>query len=88
MALRSPSVPCRFMILRLKNSLSMQDRTVVAVTSSVRSPKSQTLAARAGISEMITSSIMPVVVSGERTCGDALTVSFSFKLISSGHLLP
>ena len=88
MALRSPSVLGRFMILRLKNSLSMQVSTVVAVMSSVRGPKSQTLAARAGIREMITSSMIPVVVSAERTCGDALTVSFCFKLISSVHLLP
>ena len=61
-ALRSPSVLLRFMILRDRYSESMHVPIVTRQMSRTRGPKSQTDAARAGISAIITLSIIPLTV--------------------------
>ena len=61
-ALRSPRVLLRFMILRDRYSESIQVPTVTRQTSRTRGPKSQIDAARAGISAIITLSIIPLTV--------------------------
>ena len=73
-ALRSPTVQDRFMIFleRYSNRTALPVQT--AMTSAARRPKITTPAKAAGISAMITSSMMLRVVAWLFTCGEALTV--------------
>ena len=57
-------------------SNAMQLATHTAITSSARMPKISTPAIPAGISEIITSPIIPVTVFGLFMCGEELIVSF------------
>ncbi|MPM70384.1 hypothetical protein SDC9_117339 [bioreactor metagenome] len=80
-ALKSPMVFVRFIVLRQSHSDRTQEATETAVTAKARNPNRTTLAIRAGIKAKMTSSIIPVTVSDERTWGEALTVSFLSILI-------
>ena len=66
-ALRSPIVLWRFITFLAMYSERTLTLTVTAHTSSTRRPKSHTDAASAGISAIITLSIMPLTVCAERT---------------------
>ena len=83
---RSPIVFSLFIALRLKNSNKTQNTTLVKVTRSVLTPKRTTDSTSAGISAITTSSIIPLVVSTVRLCGEAVTVSFLSSLISAPPL--
>ena len=63
-ALRSPRVFGRFITRRETHSASTAVPMQTAVSTSARLPNQTTAIARAGSSEMITSPITPVVVSG------------------------
>ena len=80
---RSPSVPFLFITFLEIYSASTAEPTVVAERASALRPKYTTDMTRAGTSEMMTSSMMPVVVSLERTCGEGLTVSFFAIILHS-----
>ena len=83
---RSPIVLSRFITLRLRYSKSTQAQTLTATIRSERKPNNTTESTRAGMSAIMTSSIMPVVVSLVRLCGEALTVRSLSSIICSPPL--
>ena len=75
-ALKSPSVLWRFITFLETYSDRTAEITVVATTARALGPKRINDAISAGTRAIITSSIIPVVVSLVRRWGDALTTSF------------
>ena len=75
--LRSPTVWLRFITRRHMYSLRTQEAIQVRITTMARKPKSMTEAIMAGVSAIITSSIMFCVVFFPLKWGEDETMSFS-----------
>ena len=77
---RSPTVWRRFITTRERYSLKMHDATDVRMITAARKPKIITEAIMAGVSAMMTSSMMLEVVSFAWKCGEDETISLFISL--------